>query len=117
VNEYATLGAVERILDRGGDADDLLRATVAALHEQLALSWAGISFVDQGRLVLGPSAGEPGLEATRFPIRYEDQQVAELGVSSPELSAEEAALLERVASLLGPYCLVGWDTGGEAWSP
>ena len=22
-----------------------------------------------------------------------------------------------VALLISPYCLVGWDTGGEAWTP
>jgi hypothetical protein len=38
-------------------------------------------------------------------------------MSSDTLSPEDRAVLERVASLIGPYCLVGWDTGGEAWSP
>ena len=32
------------------------------------------------------------------------------------LTEEERALLERVAFLVSPYALVGWDTGGEAWS-
>ena len=34
-----------------------------------------------------------------------------------ELTQDDTALLERVAVLISPYCLVGWDTGGEAWSP
>jgi hypothetical protein len=25
--------------------------------------------------------------------------------------------LNRAAALLAPYCLVGWDTGGEEWVP
>ena len=29
---------------------------------------------------------------------------------------EERAFLERVALLISPYCLVGWDTGGVPWS-
>ena len=29
----------------------------------------------------------------------------------------KSTLLRVVADLLSPYCLVGWDTGGEAWSP
>ena len=29
-----------------------------------------------------------------------------------ELTAEDRALLERVALLVSPYALVGWDTGG-----
>jgi hypothetical protein len=117
MNAYATLGAVERILSRGGDADDVLREVVAALHEHIASSWVGISFVEQDKLVLGPSTGEAAAEPVRFPVSYDDRQVAELAVSSAGLREEDRAVLERVASLLGPYCLVGWDTGGEAWSP
>ena len=26
-------------------------------------------------------------------------------------------LLEHIAALISPYCLVGWDTGGEPWDP
>jgi putative methionine-R-sulfoxide reductase with GAF domain len=117
VNAYATLGAVERILARGGDADDVLRDVVATLHEQLPSSWVGISFVEEGNLVLGPEAGGPREEAERFAIKFEDQPVAELAVSSAEIGDEQRALLERIATMLGPYSLVGWDTGGEAWSP
>ena len=29
----------------------------------------------------------------------------------------DRAFLARVSDLLSPYCLVGWDTGGEAWEP
>ena len=52
-----------------------------------------------------------------MPISYDGNVVAELGVVAPDLSAEDRAFLERVAELLAPYCLVGWDTGGEAWTP
>jgi len=119
VSDYrGALEAVDRILNRGGDADEVLRQVVWALHERVdAYSWVGIWFVEDGELVLGPSAGEPPEEPTRFPISYEGRVVAELGVASAGLAAEDAALLERVALLISPYCLVGWDTGGEAWSP
>ena len=36
---------------------------------------------------------------------------------SGELTAEDRALVERVALLVSPYALVGWDTGGEEWTP
>lgn len=117
MNPYATLGAVERILAQGGDADDVLRDVVAALNEHFPSSWVGISFVEDEGLVLGPEAGEPGAEPARFPIAYEERPVAELAISSAQVSEEDRALLARVADLLGPYCLVGWDTGGEAWAP
>ena len=109
------LEAIERILDRGGDADEVLREVVAVLHRDY--SWVGISFVEEGELVLGPASGEETAEPTRIPISYENNVVAELGIVAGELGVEERAFLERVALLISPYCLVGWDTGGEAWSP
>jgi putative methionine-R-sulfoxide reductase with GAF domain len=110
------LESIDRILDRGGDADELLRDVVAVLHG-LDFSWVGISFVEGGELVLGPAEGERTGEPAAIPISYEDNVVAELGVVAGELKAEDRAFLERVALLISPYCLVGWDTGGEAWSP
>ena len=111
------LESIDRILDRGGDADEVLREVVAVLHGLDDVSWAGISFVEEGELVLGPAEGEQTGEPTTVPIAYENAVVAELGVGSGELSTEGRAFLERVTSLISPYCLVGWDTGGEAWSP
>jgi hypothetical protein len=109
------LESIDRILDRGGDADEILRQVVALLHGEY--SWVGISFVEEGELVLGPAAGERTAEPTAIPISYENDVVAELGVVVGELDPEERTFLERVALLIAPYCLVGWDTGGEAWSP
>jgi putative methionine-R-sulfoxide reductase with GAF domain len=109
------LEAIDRILNHGGDPDEVLRDVVAVLHQDY--SWAGISFVEEGELVLGPAQGEQKAEPTRIPIAYENNVVGELGVVARELDSEERAFLERVASLISPFCLVGWDTAGEAWSP
>jgi len=109
------LAAIDQILNRGGDADEVLREVVAALHRDY--SWVGISFVEDGELVLGPAQGEQTAEPTSIPISYENNVVAELGVIADEIDARDRVFLERVAVLIGPYCLVGWDTGGEAWSP
>jgi hypothetical protein len=117
VTADATLGAVEDIIAGGGDADNILRGVVAILHERPTFGSVALSFVEEERFVLGPSAGELGTDPHRFPVTYDDQQVAELAVDVGRLSEEDRALLERVAALLGPYCLVGWDTGGKAWSP
>jgi hypothetical protein len=111
------LEAIGRILDRGGDADDVLRQVVAVLHGSDDFSWVGISFVEEGELALGPAQGERAAEPTTIPIAYENNVVAELGVVASKLEADDRAFLERVALLISPYCLVGWDTGGEAWSP
>jgi hypothetical protein len=110
------LEAVDRILARGGDADDILRKVVAALHEQAGYPWAGILFVEEGELVLGPQAGQPDqMGRTSVPVVWQGERVAELAVDdAPE---EDRMFLERVALLVSGHCLVGWDTGGETWEP
>jgi hypothetical protein len=108
------LEAVERVLNRGGDADDILRAVVAILHERLG-RFVRISFVETGSLAPGPSAGEEA-PVTAVPIAWDGRKVADLEVGG-ELGADDRALLERVAVLVSPYALVGWDTGGEGWAP
>jgi hypothetical protein len=107
------LEAVERILNRGGDADDVLRRVVAAL-QQRAASWVGIAFVEEGRLELGPSAGgvKPA-DHQRHPVTWKGQTIAELWTSADA----DPVLCERIAVIVSPYCLVGWDTGGSAWEP
>jgi hypothetical protein len=97
------------------DADDVLRAAVAELGR--AYDWAGIAFVEEGELVLGPVTGPEPAEVFAVPITYEGAAVAELRVAPADVSSEQRASLEQVAADLSPYCLVGWDTGGEAWSP
>jgi putative methionine-R-sulfoxide reductase with GAF domain len=111
------LESIDGVIVRGGDADEVLRQVVAVLHGLDDYSWVGIFFVEEGELVLGPSEGVRTGDATTIPISYEDNVVAELGVIAGEVKAEEREFLERVALLISPYCLVGWDTGGEAWSP
>ena len=108
------LEAVERVLNRGGEADEVLRQVVAILHERLG-RFVRISFVEAGELVPGPAAGEEG-ETMPFPVSFQGKRVADLEVGG-HVSAEDQALLERVATLVSPYALVGWDTGGEAWAP
>ena len=112
------LEAVDRILNRGGDADEVLRQVVAVLYDRVAgCSWVGISFVEGGELVLGPERGEQTARPTTIPISYDGRVVAELGVVAAGLDEESRAFLQRVALLISPHCLVGWDTRGEAWSP
>ena len=108
------LEAVERLLNRGGDADDVLRAVVAVLHERLG-RFCRISFVEGEELVAGPAAGQEA-ETAAFTIAWQGRRVAQLEVAG-ELDDADRALVERVALLVSPYALVGWDTGGESWAP
>jgi hypothetical protein len=112
----AALEAVDRILQSGGDADDVLRQVVAVLHEQAGYAWAGIFFLEGGELALGPEAGTPDQSRrTSVPVTWHGDRVAELAIDdAPE---EDRMFLERVAVLVSGHCLVGWDTGGESWEP
>jgi putative methionine-R-sulfoxide reductase with GAF domain len=116
MTQSGALESIDRILNRGGDADEVLREVVGVLRTRAGYRWAGIFFVEAGGLVLGPQAGDEEPERrTRLPVSYNGAQVAELAVdAAPE---EDRSFLERVAVLISAQCLVGWDTGGEAWSP
>jgi hypothetical protein len=110
----STPDPIEAIVAAGDDADEILRGVVAALAGRYA--WAGIFFVEGGDLVLGPEAGTPDETArTRLPVTFQGDRIAELAVDgAPE---EDRMFLERAAELVAGHCLVGWDTGGEAWEP
>jgi hypothetical protein len=94
------------------DADEQLRQTVSELAAREGCSWAGIYFVEEGDLVLGPEAGTPDPERrTTVPVIWRDTRVAEIAVDGDTEPADLQAVAERIADL----CLVGWDTGGEVW--
>jgi putative methionine-R-sulfoxide reductase with GAF domain len=154
------LEAVDRIVNRESDADEVLRQTVDVLHDRFNhYSWVGIYFVEDGELVLGPWKGPQATDHVRIPIGqgvcgaaaasgeteivddvnaddrylscfpstrseivvpivYEGNVVGEIDIDSDTPAAftpEDRALLERVAVLISPHSLVGWDTGGEPW--
>ena len=63
------LEAIDRILNRGGDADDVLRAVVEVLHDRFDhYSWVGIYLVEGDELVLGPWQGPEATEHVRIPV-------------------------------------------------
>lgn len=156
------LEAIDRILNRGGDADDVLRAVVDVIHDRFDhYSWVGIYLVEGDELVLGPWKGPEATEHVRIPvgqgicgaaaatgrtevvddvnadprylacfpstrseivvpIAYQGRVVGEIDIDSDEPAAfteRDRTFLERVALLISPHCLVGWDTGGEPWQP
>jgi len=95
------------------DADDVLRQTVAALVVD-GCAWAGIFFVENGELVLGPHAGtEDERRRVSVPVTWRGDKVAELAADG----AVEEERLRQLASDIADLCLVGWDTGGESWEP
>jgi hypothetical protein len=94
------------------DADEQLRQTVSELAARDGCSWAGIYFVEDDSLVLGPEAGTPDPVRRRVvPVLWRDTRVAELAADGDVEPSE----LETVAAEIADLCLVGWDTGGELW--
>ena len=68
-----------RILDDIDEADDALRRVVEILAEQDGIQWAGVAFVEDGELALGPAAGSPDeARRARVPVLYHGDRVGEL---------------------------------------
>ncbi|MDQ4018291.1 MAG: GAF domain-containing protein [Actinomycetota bacterium] len=157
----AALDAVDRIVNREVEADEVLRQVVEVLHDRFEhYSWVGIYLVEDDDLRLGPWKGPQATEHVRIPvgegicgaaaasgqtevvddvnvddrylacfpstrseivvpIAYEGRVVGEIDIDSDGVAAfdeDDRRFLERVATLIGPYCLVAWDTGGVAWA-
>lgn len=94
------------------DADEQLRQAVAELAARDDCTWAGIFFVEDESLVLGPEAGAPDpAQRTAVPVLWRNTRVAELAADGEVAAAE----LETVAVAIADLCLVGWDTGGQVW--
>jgi L-methionine (R)-S-oxide reductase len=148
------LEAVDRIVNRESEADEVLRRVVGILHDRIPhYSWVGIYLVEDGDLVLGPWKGPQPTDHVRIPVgtgvcgaaaasgrteivddvdaderylacflstrseivvpvAYEGRVVAEIDIDSDEAAAfgeSDRTFLERVALLISPHCLVGWD--------
>ena len=113
MSSAAALDAIDQILSRDDDADNVLRDIVAALVETGACVWAGILFAEEGELVLGPEAGtQHPDQRLQVPVIFNDARVADLVVDA----CVDTSLAERVATLIPAHCLVGWDTGGVPWA-
>jgi putative methionine-R-sulfoxide reductase with GAF domain len=116
------IAAIDRMVNRGDEADDVLRAVVHVLVGRLDhVLWAGISLVEGDDLVLGPAEGEraAGAQMT-VPIEYERRRVGELTLESDASDAfddEDRQALDRVATLISQHTLVAWDTAGGEWIP
>jgi L-methionine (R)-S-oxide reductase len=69
VTHSGALEAIDRILNRGSEADDVLRSVVDLLHDGFDhYSWVGIYLVESDDLVLGPWKGPEATEHVRIPV-------------------------------------------------
>jgi L-methionine (R)-S-oxide reductase len=157
----SALEAVDRIVNREPEADEVLRKVVDVLHDRFDhYSWVGIYLVEGDDLVLGPWKGPQATDHVRIPIgqgicgaaaasgrtevvddvgsderylacfpstrseivvpiAFEGRVVGEIDIDSDEPAAfgeADRIYLERVAVLISPHALVGWDTGGRSWT-
>ncbi|MEO9174627.1 MAG: hypothetical protein ABI317_03855 [Gaiellales bacterium] len=115
------LATIARAIEHEPEPDEILRQAVVVLYEwTIGVRSVAVAFVEDGALAPGPVAGDAivGTPAITIPVLYERRPVAELWIDS-EVDADDRdrAFLHRISQLLSPYCLVGWDTGGEAWEP
>jgi hypothetical protein len=96
IDHRGALEAVDRILNRGGGPDEVLRAVLEALHIRGVAS-ARVNLLENGRLVERLAVGE---EADRIvaPVGYKGSELGSL-----ELAADDRAFVERVATLISPY--------------
>ena len=63
------LEAVDRIVNRETEADEVLRKAVEVLHDRFEhYSWVGIYLVEGADLVLGPWQGPQATEHVRIPV-------------------------------------------------
>jgi hypothetical protein len=105
IDQRGALEAVERILNRGGNADVVLQAVLEALYSR-GVSSARLLFMEHGRLVEGPAAGREA-ERIAVPVVYEGSEIGRL-----ELAAGDLAFAERVATVISPY-VVRLETSGD----
>ena len=95
--------AVDRVVNRGGCADDVRNGVEMVLRERLGRD-AHIVVEPDHRS--GPSEASHGGEHagwTRLPVTFDGARVATLSVAL-DARGELRAALERVATLVSPYC-------------
>jgi L-methionine (R)-S-oxide reductase len=85
------LEAIERIVNREHEADEVLRKTVDVLHDRFDhYSWVGIYLVEEGDLVLGPWKGPQATEHVRIPVGQ--------GICGAAAASGRTELVDDVAS-------------------
>jgi hypothetical protein len=101
------LEAIERILNRGGNSDDVLRAVVARLHGHGLFPRVAISFAPGDETIATSGAGAAAGDTVSYPVSFEGRRVAALEIVGAVGDEEERAFVERVATLVSAHCSRG----------
>jgi hypothetical protein len=91
-----TLEALDRILNRGGDDDVVLRSALEALRAR-GIPFAALRDAEGKQLLAVPAAGTAA-RAVEVPVVYEEKRVGTLA-----LAVDDRAFAERVATLISPH--------------
>jgi hypothetical protein len=113
--DASVVTTIQAIVDGAEEADQILLGTIAHLAERYNAG-VGLRFVEEGVFSDGPWAGTRDAVAAQVPISYDEELVGEFVISTA-IDEDARATFEAVASIIGDYCLVGWDIGGEDWEP
>jgi len=108
IDYRGALEAVERILNRGGDAEDVLRAVLEALSSR-GISFARVQLAGSDGLTDGFAVGEHR-EGIAAPVVYGGSEIGSL-----ELAAHDRAFVERVATLIS-HEVARLEPGGDSLS-
>jgi hypothetical protein len=109
------IAAIQAIVDGADEADQILLGTIAHLAQRYDAG-VGLRFVEEGAFIDGPWSGPDGPVGSEVEVRYDDELVGAF-VTTAQLDDDARATFEAATRLIGDYCLVGWDIGGEDWEP
>jgi hypothetical protein len=96
IDYRGAIEAVERILNRGGSAEDVLREVLAALRSR-GISFASVQVAGRDGLGDALADGERGQRIVA-PVVHEGSEIGSLA-----LAADDRAFVERVATLISWY--------------
>jgi hypothetical protein len=101
IEKRGALEALERILNRGGNSEDVLQEIVRVLHGHYAR--VAIRIVRDDELAPGPMAGNPLGTASIWPVYLQERKVGK--IEAAPASEEDDSFMRRVATISAPYFL------------
>jgi hypothetical protein len=99
IQRRGALEALERILNRGGEPDDVLEEVVAVLYR--LYDRVAIRIVRDGEHAEAFAAGNPSGTASTWLVYLEGEKVGEIEVAPA--SEDDDAFMRRVATIVSPY--------------
>jgi hypothetical protein len=103
IERRGALEALERVLNRGGEPDEVLQEVVAVLGR--LYNRVAVRVIRDEELVDGPSSGNPLGTSSSWDVYLAETKVGEIEVGPA--SDEDDAFMTRVATIVSPYFRAG----------